>query len=86
MSEQNSTPYSNAPQNVAFFSDGNVLRDLGKIEARLDGHDRELKECKDEIGKIRESVAQLKEWRAYVLGGAGAIAIIVSAVISLLFK
>lgn len=86
MSEQNSTPFSNAPQNVAFFSDGNVLRDLGKIEGRIEGHDRELKECKDEIGKIRESVALLKEWRAYVLGGAGVIALIVSVLFSLVFK
>lgn len=86
MSEQNSTPFSSAPQNVAFFSDGNVLRDLGKIEARLDGHDREIKECKDELGKVRDAVAKLKEWKAFLIGGAAVVAAVASWITSLLLK
>jgi hypothetical protein len=86
MSEQNSTPYSGAPQNVPFFSDGNVLRDIGKIEARLDGHDRDLKDCKDEIGKLRDAVAKLKEWKAFIIGGAIVVAAIASWITNLLLK
>lgn len=48
---ENSSP---TPTNVAYFSDGNVLRDMGRAEGRLDGHDRELKEVKDAIQKLQE--------------------------------
>lgn len=40
MPNENSSLNSPAPQNIAYFSDGNVLRDIGRIEARLDAHDR----------------------------------------------
>ena len=39
---ENSSPDSVAPQNVTFFSDGNVLRDIGKIEGRLDGVEKSI--------------------------------------------
>ena len=55
---ENSSP---TPTNVAYFSDGNVLRDMGRAEGRLDGHDRELKEIKDSLKALSDSVAKLKE-------------------------
>lgn len=73
---ENSSP---TPTNVAYFSDGNVLRDMGRAEGRLDGHDRELKEIKDAIKTLSESVAKLKEWKAFLIGGA----LVVSSVASL---
>ena len=60
MPNENSSLNSPAPQNIAYFSDGNVLRDIGRIEARLDAHDREIKECKDELGRLRDSVSKLR--------------------------
>lgn len=86
MTDQNSAPNSAAPQNITYFSDGNVLRDLGRIEARLDGHDREFKECKDELDKIRDAVAKLKEWKAFLIGGSVVVAAAASWITSLFLK
>ncbi len=83
---ENSSPNSSAPNNITYFSDGNILRDLGKFEGRLDGHDREIKECKDDIKKVADSVAKLKEWRAFIVGGAAVVAAIASWVTSLILK
>lgn len=86
MPNENSSPNSPAPQNITYFSDGNVLRDLGRFEGRLDGHDREIKECKDDISKIRDSVSKLKEWKAFIIGGAAVVSAIASWLTSLLLK
>lgn len=78
MGGENSSPNSVAPQNVTFFSDGNVLRDIGKLEGRIDGHDRDI----ERLGKFGEDISKLKEWRAYIMGVAAAM----SAVIPLIMR
>ena len=75
---ENSSPNSVAPQNVTFFSDGNVLRDIGKIEGRLDGHDKDIAR----LAKFGDDIAKLKEWRSYIMGIAAAM----SAAIPLIMK
>lgn len=55
MPNENSSPNSPAPQNITYFSDGNILRDMGRVEARLDAHDREFKECKDDLKIVKDS-------------------------------
>ena len=86
MPNENSSLNSPAPPNIAYFSDGNVLRDIGRIEARLDAHDREIKECKDELGRLRDSVSKLKEWKAFIIGGAVVISAIASGLTTWLLK
>lgn len=86
MPNENSSLNSPAPQNIAYFSDGNVLRDIGRIEARLDAHDREFKECKDDLKIVKESVAKLKEWKAFIIGGAVVISAIASGLTTWLLK
>lgn len=86
MPNENSSLNSPAPQNIAYFSDGNVLRDIGRIEARLDAHDREIKECKDELERLRDSVSKLKEWKAFIIGGAVVISAIASGLTTWLLK
>ena len=86
MPNENSSPNSPAPQNITYFSDGNLLRDMGRVEARLDAHDREFKECKDDLKIVKESVAKLKEWKAFIIGGAIVVAAVASWVTSLILK
>jgi hypothetical protein len=80
---ENSSP---TPTNVAYFSDGNVLRDMGRAEGRLDGHDRELKEIKDSLKALSDSVAKLKEWKAFIIGGSVVIGSVASLVTTLITK
>ena len=74
---ENSSPNSAPPQNMAYFSDGNVLRDIGNAEGRLNGHDREFREVKDELSKIRSDISALREWRAYLTGGIAVASVLV---------
>lgn len=78
MATENSSANSTAPQNIAYFSDGNVLRDIGKLEGRLDSHDKEI----ERLGKFGEDIAKLREWRAYTMGAAA----LASVIIPLLMK
>lgn len=47
---ENSTPAS-VPVNVAYFSDGNFLRDLGKLEGKMDALE---KTCGETCGETRQ--------------------------------
>lgn len=66
MTDQNSSPNSSAPNNVAYFSDGNVLRDIGRLEAKV-----------ERISELEKDVSKLKEWRSYMMGLAAAASFIV---------
>lgn len=75
MPTENSSPNSVAPQNVAYFSDGNILRDLGRLEARIDAHDKEF----EKLNELSKEVSKLKEWRAYLLGGVAVVGLAVTS-------
>lgn len=76
MTMENSSPNSAAPQNITYFSDGNVLRDIGKLEGRIDGHDKDI----ERLNKFGEDITKLKEWRSYLMGGAAILSIIIPLV------
>lgn len=54
MADNNSTPYSVAPQNVPYFSDGSVLRDLGKLEGSIESMQMSIAEIKDDVKTLKE--------------------------------
>ena len=80
---------SAAPGNSRFYSE-DLAVGVGRAEGRLDGHDRELHAVNEELRKLRQDIASLREWRAgvvaiaSVVGGIGGAAI--SALVSWLSK
>lgn len=87
MADNNSTPYSVAPQNVPYFSDGSVLRDLGKLEGSIESMQMSIAEIKDDVKTLKErervkpsdfqavksDVEKLTRWRLYVLGAVAVV-------------
>ena len=87
MADNNSTPYSVAPQNVPYFSDGSVLRDLGKLEGSIESMQMSIAEIKDDVKTLKErervkpsdfqavksDVEKLTRWRSYVLGAVAVV-------------
>lgn len=67
---ENSSPAPVQP-NVAYFSDGNILRDIGKLEGKVDA-------LKERVDKHEKFVDELKEWKSKVIGGC----VVASAVFS----
>ena len=86
MSSENDSQNSPAPRNIAYFSDGNVLRDLGRFEGRLDAHDREISDCKQDLRKLKDAVSKLQEWKAFIIGGAAVVAGIASWLTTVFMK
>lgn len=58
MADNNSTPYSVAPQNVPYFSDGSVLRDLGKLEGSIESMQMSIAEIKDDVKTLKRAGAR----------------------------
>lgn len=87
MADNNSTPYSVAPQNVPYFSDGSILRDLGKLEGSIESMQMSIAEIKDDVKTLKErervkpsdfqavksDVEKLTRWRSYVLGAVAVV-------------
>lgn len=84
MSDQNSSPFSNAPQNTQFFSE-NIGIKLGNLEA-------EVRHTKSACDKLESRIKPLEDWRSEIAGGwktakwLGAIVWLGSAFISWLMK
>lgn len=81
---ENSSPNSSAPLNVAYFSDGSVLRDLGKLEGNIESMQGSISDLKNDVRtlkeqvrvspsdfqKVKNDVDKLTRWRSYILGAA----------------
>ncbi len=78
---ENSSPAPVQP-NVAYFSDGNILRDLGKIEGKLESLEKRV-DKHDGLGK---EISDLKEWRAWIKGGAAAVGVASGSIGPLVLK
>ena len=78
---ENSSP-SPAQANVAYFSDGSVLRDLGKLEGKLEALEKRV-ESHDRLAK---EISELKEWRAWIKGGIALVGIFSGIVFPLIMK
>ena len=78
---ENSTPAS-VPVNVAYFSDGNFLRDLGKLEGKMDALEKRV----EKQDKFADDINAIKEWKAMVIGGSAVVSAICSAVVVWLVK
>ena len=78
---ENSTPAS-VPVNVAYFSDGNILRDLGKLEGKMDALEKRV----EKQDKFADDINAIKEWKAMVIGGSAVVSAICSAVVAWLVK
>ncbi len=78
---ENSTP-TPVQSNVAYFSDGNILRDLGKLEGKLESLEKRV-ETHDKLAK---EIGELKEWRAWVKGGIAIMGIVSGIVLPLIMK
>nr|DAH64570.1 MAG TPA: Hemolysin [Caudoviricetes sp.] len=68
--------------NMAFFSDGNVLKDIGKLEGRLDSLEKRV----DGHEKFAEEITKLKEFRSMMLSGVAVISAIISALVTYFTK
>lgn len=58
---------------------GNILRDLGRLEARIDAHDKEF----EKLNELSKEVSKLKEWRAYLLGCVAVVGLTVTLVMKI---
>ena len=76
---------SAAPGNSPFYS-GDLAVGVGRAEGRLDGHDRELQAINEELRKLRQDIASLREWRAGVIAIASVVGSIGGAAISALIS
>lgn len=82
---ENSTPAS-VPVNVAYFSDGNFLRDLGKLEGKMDALEKRVEKRVEKQDKFADDINAIKEWKAMVIGGSAVVSAICSAVVVWLVK
>lgn len=79
---QNSSPNSVAPQNITYFSDGNVLRDLGRLEARVDALTKDI----ERLSKYGDRIEALVKWQYTIAGGAVVLSLLLSAFGPLILK
>ncbi len=68
---------------MTYFSDGNVLKEIGKLEGRLDS----LEKRADSHEKFaEEEKTKLKEFRSMMLSGVAIISAIISALVTYFTK
>ncbi len=75
---ENSSPAPAQP-NVAYFSDGNILRDLGKLEGKVDS-------LKERVDKHEKFVDEFKDWKAKIIGGCVVVSAVFSVIATWLLK